>query len=152
MLWLLRRHNFNYNICPIVFFNLAHYTSYDYVSLKGGVPRVVVSTAAFHASVRGSFPGLCSLKETHMFLPHPLVKLSIVGSLRDRDVRCSVARPCGQLRIRSLAAKNRFCQMKTSPWGVLVFESSEVIGLTLTAQGSTVMSVEEDFQSGLTTT
>ena len=53
--------------------------------------RVVVSTAAFHARVRGSVPGLISLKETKMFLPHPLVKLSIAGSLRDREVACSVS-------------------------------------------------------------
>ena len=51
----------------------------------GGGPRVVVSTAAFHARVRGSVPGLDGLKETKMFLPHPRVKVSIVGSLRDRD-------------------------------------------------------------------
>ena len=30
----------------------------------GGGPRVVVSTAAFHARVRGSVPGLGDLKET----------------------------------------------------------------------------------------
>ena len=29
-----------------------------------GGPRVVVSTAAFHARVRGSVPGLSGLKET----------------------------------------------------------------------------------------
>ena len=52
-------------------------------------PRVVVSTAAFHARVRGSVPGLGGLKETKMFLPHPRVKVSIVGSLRDREVACS---------------------------------------------------------------
>ena len=57
--------------------------------LKGGGPRVVVSTAAFHARVRGSVPGLGGLKETKMFLPHPRVKVSIVGSLRDREVACS---------------------------------------------------------------
>ena len=33
--------------------------------------------------VRGSVPGLGGLKETKMFLPHPRVKLSIAGSLRD---------------------------------------------------------------------
>ena len=44
----------------------------------GGGPRVVVSTAAFHARVRGSVPGLGGLKETKMFLPHPRVKVSIV--------------------------------------------------------------------------
>ena len=52
---------------------------------------VVVSTAAFHARVQGSLPGLGGLKETKMFLPHPLVKLSIVGSLRDREVACSTS-------------------------------------------------------------
>ena len=45
----------------------------------GGGPRVVVSTAAFHARVWGSVPGLGGLKETKMFLPHPRVKVSIVG-------------------------------------------------------------------------
>ena len=57
----------------------------------GGGPRVVVSTAAFHARVRGSVPGLGGLKETKMFLPHPRVKVSIVGTLRDREVACSAS-------------------------------------------------------------
>ena len=59
--------------------------------IKGGGPRVVVSTAAFHARVRGSVPGLGGLKETKMFLPHPRVKVSIAGSLRDREVACSAS-------------------------------------------------------------
>ena len=58
---------------------------------KGGGPRVVVSTAAFHARVRGLVPGLGGLKETKMFLPHTRVKVSIVGSLRDREVACSAS-------------------------------------------------------------
>ena len=49
-------------------------------TVQGGGPMLVVSTAAFHARARGSFPGPGGLKE--MFLPHPLVKLNIVGSLR----------------------------------------------------------------------
>ena len=53
----------------------------------GGGPRVVVSTAAFHFRVRGSVPGLGGLKETKMFLPHPRVKVSNVGSLRAREFR-----------------------------------------------------------------
>ena len=57
----------------------------------GGGPRVVVSTATFHAWVRGSVPGLGGLKETKLFLPHPRVKVSIVGSLRDREVACSAS-------------------------------------------------------------
>ena len=51
----------------------------------------MVSTAAFHARVRGSVLGLGGLKETKMFLPHPRVKVSIVGSLRDREVACSAS-------------------------------------------------------------
>ena len=62
-----------------------------HIILLGRGPRVVVSTAAFHASVRGSVPGLGGLKETKMFLPHPRVKVSIVGSLRDREVACSAS-------------------------------------------------------------
>ena len=51
----------------------------------------MVSTAAFHARVRGSVPGLGGLKETKLILPHPRVKVSIVGSLRDREVACSAS-------------------------------------------------------------
>ena len=51
----------------------------------------MVSTAAFHARVRGSLPGLGGLKETKTFLPHPLVKLSIMGSLHGREVACSAS-------------------------------------------------------------
>ena len=35
--------------------------------------------------------GLVGLKETKLFLPHPRVKVSIVGSLRDREVACSAS-------------------------------------------------------------
>ena len=58
---------------------------------RGGGPRIVVSTAAFHARVRGWVPGLGGLKETKLFLPHPRVKVNIVGSLRDWEVACSVS-------------------------------------------------------------
>ena len=59
------------------------------VQITGGGPRVVVSTAAFHARIRGSVPGLGGLRVAKMFLPHPRVKVSIVGSLRDREVAFS---------------------------------------------------------------
>ena len=36
-------------------------------------------------------PGLGGLKKTKMFLPHPRVKVSIVGSLRDWEVACSAS-------------------------------------------------------------
>ena len=61
------------------------------LSVVGGGPRVVVSTAAFHARARGSLPGHGGLKETKILLPHPRVKLSIVGSLRDREVAFSAS-------------------------------------------------------------
>ena len=67
------------------------YTPETLQACTGGGPRVVVSTAAFHARVRGSVPGLGGLKETKLFLPHPRVKVSIVGSLRDREVACSAS-------------------------------------------------------------
>ena len=51
----------------------------------------MVSTAACHARDRGSVPGLGGLKETKMFLLHPRVKVSIVGSLRDREVAGSAS-------------------------------------------------------------
>ena len=70
---------------------LNKYDLIAYTCLAGGGPRVVVSTAAFHARVRGSFLGLGSLKEIKLFLPHPLVKLSIVGRLRDRKGACSAS-------------------------------------------------------------
>ena len=58
---------------------------------RGGGPKVVVSTAAFHARAWGSVTGLGGFKETKMFLPHPRVKVSIVGSLHDREVACSAS-------------------------------------------------------------
>ena len=51
----------------------------------------MVSTTAFHARARGSFPVSAVLKKQKMFLPHPRVKVSIVGSLRDREVACSAS-------------------------------------------------------------
>ena len=68
-----------------------HFHHKTHIYVQGGGPRVVVSTAAFHARVRGSVPGLGGLKETKMFLPHPRVKVSIAGSLRDREVACSAS-------------------------------------------------------------
>ena len=37
------------------------------------------------------FVVLGGLKETKMFLPHPRVKVSIAGSLREREVACSAS-------------------------------------------------------------
>ena len=86
----------------------------------------MISTAAFHARVRGSVPGLGGLKETKMFLPHPRVKVSIVGSLHDREVACSAS----LLRWVTLV-RNSFCPMywrsllmfvlSSSLYGLIVF-------------------------------
>ena len=51
--------------------------------MLGGGPRLVVSTAAFHARARRF--------EKKKFLPHPRVKVSILGSLRDREVAYSAS-------------------------------------------------------------
>ena len=79
--------------CPFEVFDRGSETRLqgDFEWVQGGGPRVVVSTAAFHARVRGSVPGLSGLIEKKMFLPHPRVKVSIVGSLRDREVVCSAS-------------------------------------------------------------
>ena len=58
------------------------------ITEAGGGPRVVVSTSAFHGRVQGSVPGIGGFKVTKLFLLHPRVKVSIVGSLRDREVAC----------------------------------------------------------------
>ena len=71
----------------------------------------MVSTAAFHARVRGSVPGLGGLKEIKMFLPHPRVKVSIVGSLRDREVAC-------------LASDRQGSNFESCVWRTLSFQSS----------------------------
>ena len=57
--------------------------------LEGWGPKVVVSTDAFHARVRGSVPGLARFERNKKMFPR--VKLSIVGSLRDREVACSAS-------------------------------------------------------------
>ena len=72
-------------VMKVRFFTLLKWTH------MGRGPRVVISTAAFHTRVRGSVPGLGSLKETRNVFPHPRVKVSIVGSLRDREVACSAS-------------------------------------------------------------
>ena len=64
----------------------------NYLNLTNLIwPSQPSCTAAFHARVRCSVPGLGGLKETKMFLPHPRVKVSIVGSLSDREVACSAS-------------------------------------------------------------
>ena len=50
-----------------------------YSTPPGGGPKLVVSTAAFHARVRGSVPGLGGLIETKVLLPHPRVKSQYCG-------------------------------------------------------------------------
>ena len=98
-------------------------TTRSVVSFLGGGPRVVVSTAAFHARVRGSVPGLGGLKETKLFLPHPRVKVSIVGSLRDREVACSVSDRQGS-NFESCAWRTVSSQSSHHPQEVLLAQFS----------------------------
>ena len=52
---------------------------------------VTLPTVAFRARVQGTVSGLGLLKETKMFLSHPRVNVSIVGTLCDREVACSAS-------------------------------------------------------------
>ena len=83
----------------------------------------MVSTAAFHARVRGSVPGLGGLKETKMFLPHPRVKVIIVGSLRDREVACSAPDRQGS-SFESCVWRTVSSQSSHHPQEVLLAQSS----------------------------
>ena len=91
--------------------------------VQGGGPRVVVSTAAIHARVRGSVLGLGGLKETKMFLPHPRVKVSIVGSLCDREIACS-------------ASDRQGSNFKSCVWRTVSYQSSHHPQEVLLAQFS----------------
>ena len=84
---------------------------------KGVGPRVVVSTAAFHARLRGSVPGLSGLKETKMFLPHPRVEVSIVWSPSDREVACSARFISFQTTVKSGNGKESVDGSEI--WGVI---------------------------------
>ena len=83
----------------------------------------MVSTAAFHARVRGSVPGPGGLKETQMFLPHPRVKVSIVGSLRDREVAYSVS-DCQGTNFESCVWRTVSSQSSHHPQEVLLAQFS----------------------------
>ena len=83
----------------------------------------MVSTAAFHARARDSFPGLSGLNETKMFLPHPLVELSIVGGLRDREVACS-ASDLQCLNFESCVWRGVSCYSSHNSQGVLLAQFS----------------------------
>ena len=72
---------------------LAWASPFNKDSCRRTCPRVVVSTAAFHARIRGSVPGLGVFNETKMFLPHPGVKISIVGSVK---IRARISNPVSE--------------------------------------------------------
>ena len=90
--------------------------SHKSVYILGEGPRVVVSTAAFYARVRGSVPGLG-------VLPHPRVKVSIVGSLCDREVACWASdRQCSNFE--SYVWRTVSSQSSHHPQGVLLAQFS----------------------------
>ena len=64
MILFVRRFPFGHSQAYALPFILNFNSNSIFMFLTGGGPRVVVSTAAFHARVQGSFPGLGSLKET----------------------------------------------------------------------------------------
>ena len=75
-----------------------HYTHMDSLFLFSDISVQNASCITFHASTNKVYIGgflplhLQDLKKKKkMFLPHPRVKVSIVGSLRDREVACSAS-------------------------------------------------------------
>ena len=94
------------------------------VSVPGGRgPRVVVSTAAFHAEFVVRFPVSAVWKKQKMFLPHPRVKVSIVGSLHDREVACSASDRQGS-NFESCVRKTVSSQSSHHPQEVLLAQFS----------------------------
>ena len=69
----------------------------------GGGPRVVVSTAAFHARVWGSVPGLGGLKETR-------IVSSPFTCARPQTARARISNPVsgGQCHLNHLTILRRF--------------------------------------------
>ena len=62
-------------------------------------------------------------KATNMFLPHPRVKVSIVGSLRDREVACSASNRQG-LNFESCVWRTLSSQSSHHPQEVLLAQFS----------------------------
>ena len=83
-------------------------------NIKGGGPRVVVSTAAFHARVWGSVPGPGGLKET---------KNVSSPSTCDREVACSASDSQG-LNFESCVWRTVSSQSSHHPQGVLLAQFS----------------------------
>ena len=69
---------------------------------------------------------LAGLKETKMFLPHPRVKVSIVGSLRDREVACSASDRQGS-NFESCVWRTMSSQSSHHPQEVLLAQFSQYV-------------------------
>ena len=85
--------------------------------IQGGGPRVVVSTAAFHARVRGSVPGLGGLKEKKSFFPIHVWNSVFWGTsvteryrARHQTARARISNPVsgGQCRLIHLTILRKF--------------------------------------------
>ena len=72
---------------------------------------------------RGSVPGLGGLKETTNVSSHPRVKVSIVGSLRDREVACSASERQGS-NFESCVCRTVSSQSSYHPQKVLLAQFS----------------------------
>ena len=98
--------------------------------MSGGGPRVVVSTAAFHARIRGSVPGLGGLKETKTcFFPIHVLESVLWGAsvterkrARPQTARAQISNPVsgGQCHLNHLTILRRFS------WSSLAYMSTKV--------------------------
>ena len=79
---MLNKHIYIYYFCFIRF-------HVRLLTVSSGGPRVVVSCLSRQSPGFGSRSR--RFEKTKLFLPHPRMKVSIVGSLRDREVACSAS-------------------------------------------------------------
>ena len=82
-----------------------------FLAQLGGGPRVVVSTAAFHARVRGSVPGLGGLKETKNVSSPSTCESQYCGErARPQTARARISNPVsgGQCHLNHLTILRRF--------------------------------------------
>ena len=98
-------------------------TVVSYATMPHNSQQPVIMVTVRNRFVQFGVPGLGGLKETKMFLPHPRVKVSIVGSLRDREVACSASDRQGS-NFESCVWRTVSSQSSHHPQGVLLAQFS----------------------------
>ena len=92
---------------------------------RGGGPRVVVSTAAFHARGRGPIPGLGGLKQTKNVSSPSTCKTQYCGELPWPRVGVLGLRPTG-LEFRILCLEDHLTILRRFSWPSLAYMCTKV--------------------------